>query len=338
MATLGYSMIFPFDAGLSVLQPRPGADRPEPRRAVLPSGAGVRLGDGDPAARRAVAAVPSGRLCAGAGRRRDRLAAGLGAIRLSGLRPRAIDRLPLSIPGRLACPANPSKSNSGKRRYVRVLETIPVHRRGDIPAVGAGIATAAAQAPYPNRNITLVLPFAAGSGTDTTTRIISQELGTALGVGIVIENKAGANGSIAASYVARAAAGRLHAVRDHQHHAFGQSVSAQDHELRSGQGFHADRANRRPALHAGDPSRHSRQFGRRTDRAGKEGSGQILLRQRQLLGDRLGRDLRPPRRHRPAACSLQELAAGPDRRDRRPRLDDVRRRPRPACRTSTARR
>ena len=39
--------------------------------------------------------------------------------------------------------------------------------------------------------------------TDTTTRIISKELGTALGVGMVIDNKAGANGSIAASYVAR---------------------------------------------------------------------------------------------------------------------------------------
>ena len=64
---------------------------------------------------------------------------------------------------------------------------------------------ASAQAPYPNRNITLVLPFAAGSGTDTTTRIISKELGTALGVGMVIDNKAGANGSIAASYVARSA-------------------------------------------------------------------------------------------------------------------------------------
>jgi tripartite-type tricarboxylate transporter receptor subunit TctC len=67
------------------------------------------------------------------------------------------------------------------------------------------IASALAQTPaYPTRNITLVLPFAAGSGTDTTTRIISKELGTALGVGTVIDNKAGANGSIAASYVARA--------------------------------------------------------------------------------------------------------------------------------------
>jgi tripartite-type tricarboxylate transporter receptor subunit TctC len=70
----------------------------------------------------------------------------------------------------------------------------------------AGLAPpASGQAPYPNRTITLVLPFAAGSGTDTTTRIISQHLGVALGVGLVIDNKPGANGMIAATYAARAA-------------------------------------------------------------------------------------------------------------------------------------
>ncbi len=72
--------------------------------------------------------------------------------------------------------------------------------------VSAGLVSAAsAQTAYPNRTITLVLPFAAGSGTDTTTRIISQHLGAALGVGMVIDNKPGANGMIAATYVARAA-------------------------------------------------------------------------------------------------------------------------------------
>ena len=49
-------------------------------------------------------------------------------------------------------------------------------------AIAATLTLAAfsafAQAPYPNRNITLVLPFAAGSGTDTTTRIISPVYGT----------------------------------------------------------------------------------------------------------------------------------------------------------------
>src|SRR3954447_12211162 len=70
----------------------------------------------------------------------------------------------------------------------------------------AGLASAAAaQTAYPNRTITLVLPFAAGSGTDTTTRIISQHLSAALGVEIVIDNNPGANGMIAATYVARAA-------------------------------------------------------------------------------------------------------------------------------------
>lgn len=69
-----------------------------------------------------------------------------------------------------------------------------------------GLASGSALAqPYPNHNITLVLPFAAGSGTDTTTRLIGKELGVALGVSTVIDNKAGANGSIAASYVARSA-------------------------------------------------------------------------------------------------------------------------------------
>src|SRR3954462_768937 len=75
------------------------------------------------------------------------------------------------------------------------------HAAAVAPLMLAMVATAAAQAPYPNRNITLVLPFAARSGTDTTTRLIGKELG----VSMVIDNKAGANGSIAASYVARSA-------------------------------------------------------------------------------------------------------------------------------------
>lgn len=70
--------------------------------------------------------------------------------------------------------------------------------------LAAGPASAQAPWPAPGKNITLVLPFAAGSGTDTTTRIISKDLAKALGANIVIDNKPGANGSIAASYVARA--------------------------------------------------------------------------------------------------------------------------------------
>ena len=85
------------------------------------------------------------------------------------------------------------------RQYLRAFVNLAL-----IVALLTGAALAQS-ATYPNRTITLVLPFAAGSGTDTTTRIISQYLGAALGVGIVVDNKAGANGMIAATYVARAA-------------------------------------------------------------------------------------------------------------------------------------
>src|SRR5580765_1120572 len=74
-----------------------------------------------------------------------------------------------------------------------------------LPAISALVSGTVLAQGYPTRNITLVVPFAAGSGTDTTTRIISQHLAAALGVGIVIDNKPGANGMIAATYAARAA-------------------------------------------------------------------------------------------------------------------------------------
>ena len=59
--------------------------------------------------------------------------------------------------------------------------------------------------PFPTKPLTLVVPFAPGSGTDTVSRLIGQHLGTALGQPVVIENKAGANGVLAAQHVARSA-------------------------------------------------------------------------------------------------------------------------------------
>jgi tripartite-type tricarboxylate transporter receptor subunit TctC len=58
---------------------------------------------------------------------------------------------------------------------------------------------------YPTRPITIIVPFAAGSGTDAVTRIIAPHLGSALGQTVVVENRPGANGALAAAYVARAA-------------------------------------------------------------------------------------------------------------------------------------
>ena len=71
-------------------------------------------------------------------------------------------------------------------------------------ALAFGFAAAAAAQDYPSRPITLVVPFAAGSGTDNVARIVGQRLSERLRQPIVVENKAGANGQIAAEAVAKA--------------------------------------------------------------------------------------------------------------------------------------
>jgi tripartite-type tricarboxylate transporter receptor subunit TctC len=73
-------------------------------------------------------------------------------------------------------------------------------------ACGLLLAAVAARAEtYPSKPITIVVPFGAGSGTDGITRIIAPPLSVALKQTVVIENKPGANGAIAATQVARAA-------------------------------------------------------------------------------------------------------------------------------------
>ncbi|GCL62634.1 4-oxalomesaconate tautomerase [Pseudaquabacterium pictum] len=75
------------------------------------------------------------------------------------------------------------------------------------PALAAAaLATAAPAAlAWPDKTITLVVPTAAGGGNDAMARTIAQKLGPLLGQTIIIDNRAGANGSIASEFVARAA-------------------------------------------------------------------------------------------------------------------------------------
>ena len=73
-----------------------------------------------------------------------------------------------------------------------------------LAAALAMAANAAAQS-YPSRPITLVVGFAPGGGTDTVARVMQRKLGEYLGQTIVVENRAGAGGIIAADLVSKAA-------------------------------------------------------------------------------------------------------------------------------------
>jgi tripartite-type tricarboxylate transporter receptor subunit TctC len=80
-------------------------------------------------------------------------------------------------------------------------------RRALLRAFGAtplAIGAARAQQPYPDRAIRVVVPYAAGGGTDVTARAATQRLTVELGQQMPVDNRTGANTAIAAEYVARA--------------------------------------------------------------------------------------------------------------------------------------
>ena len=71
-------------------------------------------------------------------------------------------------------------------------------------ALAASATTAFAQ-DYPSRPITLVVPYAAGGGNDVMARGVAEKMSKTLGQNIVVENRAGAGGSVATRAVAKAA-------------------------------------------------------------------------------------------------------------------------------------
>ena len=72
-------------------------------------------------------------------------------------------------------------------------------------AATLAVAPAAFAQGYPTRNITLIVPFAAGGPTDVVARALGATMSKSLGQSVVIENKLSAGGTLAAGYVAKAA-------------------------------------------------------------------------------------------------------------------------------------
>jgi len=75
-----------------------------------------------------------------------------------------------------------------------------------VAVAALAIATAASAQTYPNRPITMIVPFAAGGTSDVIARTVAEQMTSALGQPVVIENIGGAGGSIALARVARAEA------------------------------------------------------------------------------------------------------------------------------------
>jgi tripartite-type tricarboxylate transporter receptor subunit TctC len=88
---------------------------------------------------------------------------------------------------------------------MRTSITKAVRTTASLLAAVVCASAAQAQQDYPNRPITLVVPYAAGGGNDVMARIVADKMSKTLGQQVVIENRAGAGGSTATRQVAKSA-------------------------------------------------------------------------------------------------------------------------------------
>ncbi|NUA29493.1 Bug family tripartite tricarboxylate transporter substrate binding protein [Cupriavidus basilensis] len=86
-----------------------------------------------------------------------------------------------------------------KRQALALLATAATLAAAVLPL------NASAQASWPGKPITYVVPFPPGGTTDTLARLIGQRLGQALGTTVVVENRPGAGGNIGSDYASKAA-------------------------------------------------------------------------------------------------------------------------------------
>jgi tripartite-type tricarboxylate transporter receptor subunit TctC len=92
--------------------------------------------------------------------------------------------------------SNPPHHGLTRRRALAALATF---------ASASAPSLAPAQAPFPTRPITLLVPWSAGGATDVTLRLLAELVGKSLGQRIVIENRPGAGGTLAMPAIQQAA-------------------------------------------------------------------------------------------------------------------------------------
>lgn len=72
------------------------------------------------------------------------------------------------------------------------------------PRSSPDLAASQTALPFPGKDIQIIVPTSAGGGNDTMARTLTRKLGPLLGQAVLVDNRAGANGSIASEYVAAA--------------------------------------------------------------------------------------------------------------------------------------
>jgi len=89
--------------------------------------------------------------------------------------------------------------NEKSRKLMRHFTRLP-----GLAALSLALVAAGASAAYPERSITLIVPFAPGASADGIARVVAQELSNAVGQPVVVENRPGAGGATGLMAVARA--------------------------------------------------------------------------------------------------------------------------------------
>ena len=204
------------------------------------------------------------------------------------------------------------------------MTAVPMIKRRDALVLAGATLLAAdgalAQAEWPRgQAIKLVVPFTAGSGTDVVARLLGEKLGPALGTSIVVDNRAGAGGTLGAALVAKAPPDGYDAARAFRGPCR-QPGDLRQPELRHAEGLHR-RHRRSPACPTCWSPRPDRFKDVRdlVEQAKSQARHAQLRLGRQRLGD--AHECRGlPLRRRPAgaARAVQGNAGGLERDDGRP--------------------